>query len=152
MTITTKTANGKPQAPKAQAMTVAEAEAVVSRLQEQREKLVAERSRVENETSKYAYAAHAHGDMKAVEALDQITSNIARLDARVREVDLAIAEAGERLKQAQTAEATAADRQRAGEMRKLVAEMGQVFPFVRQASRGCGRWAARDRTGFQPTA
>jgi hypothetical protein len=99
--------------------TVADAEATVTRLQAQREQLLAERAKAEGETGRHAYAAHAQGDMKALEALDEIATSIARLDARIREVGFALAEANRVLLEARQAAATAADRAKAEEARKI---------------------------------
>jgi hypothetical protein len=117
-------------APNPPTNSVADAEQTVARLQEQREKLVAERARAENETSKHAYAAHARGDMKAVEELDQIATTIMRLDAHIREVDLALAEAGRFVLDARQAEAAAADRLRAEAASKLAHEFAATFAYA----------------------
>jgi hypothetical protein len=110
--------------------TVAEAEATITRLQESREQVVAARAKAEADTGHHAFAAHARGNIAAVEALDQIAADIARHDARLRELDLALAEAGRILQQARQAETTAANRQRAEEARKLVKELGECFPYL----------------------
>jgi hypothetical protein len=96
---------------------VSEASAVVARLHEQREKVSAERAAAENRMGEHSYAAHAKGDEKALAALDEIATTIARLDARIREVDLAIAEASKHLDDARRDEAQAADRERAMDIR-----------------------------------
>jgi hypothetical protein len=126
-TTTKQQTSSKPQPP---VDPIAAAEAVVARLQEQQEQLRAERQRVEGETGKHAFAAHAKGDEKALEALDQIAAIIMRLDARIRETDFALAEAGRFLQDARQAEARAVDQARAAEARKLVKELAEVFLFV----------------------
>jgi hypothetical protein len=68
--------------------------------------------------------------MAAVEALDQIAADIARHDARLREIDLALAEAGRFLQEARQAEARAAARQKAAEAQTLVKELGECFPYL----------------------
>jgi ABC-type transporter Mla subunit MlaD len=127
-TTTKQQTSSKPQPPAIP--TVADAEAVVARLQVQQEQLRAERQRVEGETGRHAFAAHARSDMKAVEALDQIATTIMRLDSRIREIDLALSEAGRFLQEARQAEARAADQARAAEARELARELGKVFPYL----------------------
>jgi hypothetical protein len=117
MVTTTKQTVSKPQPP---LDPIAAAEQTITRLQQKREQIVAERAKAEGDTSKHSYAAHAIGDVRAVEELDQIAANISRLDARVREIDLALAEAGRVHLEARQAEARAADRQRAEEAHKLM--------------------------------
>jgi hypothetical protein len=68
--------------------TVSEAEATVARLQEQQERVVAERAKAEAETGRHAFDAHARGNEKALEALDEIATTIMRHDARLREIGL----------------------------------------------------------------
>jgi hypothetical protein len=68
--------------------------------------------------------------MKAVEELDQIAATIMRLDARIREVDLALAEAGRFVLDARQAEARAIDQARAAEARKHVDELAECFPYL----------------------
>jgi hypothetical protein len=109
---------------------VSDAEQTVARLQGQQEQLRAERQKVESETGKHAFAAHARGDEKALEALDQIATTIMRLDARIRETGFALAEAGRFLQEARQAEAQKEAKQRAEEARKLVKELGECFPFL----------------------
>jgi hypothetical protein len=115
----------KPTVP-----TLSDAEATLAQLQEKRGALAAEREQAMARTSHHAYDAHARGDLKAVEALDQIATDIARHDARIREVDLALAEANKHLDSARQAEAQAAARQKAEEARKLVREIGECFPYL----------------------
>jgi hypothetical protein len=122
-----QTPSSKPQPP---ADPVAAAEQTVAQLQEKREKLLADRLRIEGEMGKHSFAAHARSDMKAVAALDEIAAGIARIDAHVREIDLAIAEANRNLLDARQAEARAVDQARAAEARKLVKELGEVFPYL----------------------
>jgi hypothetical protein len=109
---------------------VAAAEQTVAQLQEKREKQLAERSRIEGEMGQHSFAAHARSDMRAVEALDQIATDISRLDARVREIDLAIATANRALLDARQAERQAADRQKAEEALTLLHETGKCFEYL----------------------
>jgi hypothetical protein len=110
--------------------TVSDAEATVARLQEQREKVAAERLQAEADTGKHAYGAWAQGNVAAVEALDKVADAIGRHDQKLREIDLALAEAGRFLQEARQSEATAAARQKAEEARKLVSELGECFPYL----------------------
>jgi hypothetical protein len=114
----------------AEVPTVAEAEATVAQLQEKREKFLAERLRLESDMGKHSFAAHARSDMRAVAALDEIATSMARIDGHVREVDLATATANRVLLDARQAEAQAAARQRAEEARKHVDELAEVFPYL----------------------
>jgi hypothetical protein len=116
MASTKQTPNGKPPA----VPTVADAEATVTQLQEKREKLLAERLRLESEMGQHSFAAHARSDMKAVAALDEIATKMARIDGRVREVDLAAAEANRNLLDARQAEQREQDKIEAGALRKVV--------------------------------
>jgi hypothetical protein len=120
----------KQQQTKPPADPVADAEQTVAQLQEKREKLLAERSRIEGEMGKHSFAAHARSDMRAVEALDQIATDISRLDARVREIDLAIATANRALLDARQAERQAVDQARAEELRKHVDELSRVPAYI----------------------
>jgi hypothetical protein len=115
----------KPAVP-----TVTDAEQTVARLQEQREQVVAARAKAEADTGHHAFAAHARGDMAAVEALDQIAADIARHDARLREIGLALAEAGRILQDARQAEAQAANRRQAEELSTHLRELAPVFEYV----------------------
>jgi hypothetical protein len=110
--------------------TVESAEQTITQLQEKREKFLAERLRLENDMGKHSFAAHARSDMKAVAALDEIATSIARIDGHVREIDLALAEAGRFLQEARQAEAQAVAQQRAEEAHKLVCELGECFPYL----------------------
>jgi hypothetical protein len=109
---------------------VAAAEQTITQLQEKREKFLAERLRHESDMGKHSFAAHARSDMQAVAALDESATGMARIDGHVREIDLALAEAGRVLQEARQAEATAADQARAAEARKLVQELGACFPYL----------------------
>jgi hypothetical protein len=109
---------------------VAAAEQTITQLQEKREKFLAERLRLENDMGKHSFAAHARSDMRAVAALDEIATSIARIDGHVREIDLALAEAGRFLQEARQAEAQAVAQQRAEEAHKLVCELAECFPYL----------------------
>jgi hypothetical protein len=103
--------------------TVSEAEATVARLQEQQERVVAERAKAEAETGKHAYSAHAQGDVAAVAELDKIADIIMRHDQKLREINIALSEAGRVLQDARHAEARQAERERAGAQRAAFERM-----------------------------
>jgi hypothetical protein len=112
--------------PKPQAIpTVADAEAVISRLQISREQVVAERAKAEAETGRHAFAAHAQGDQAAVAELDKVAEVIMRHDQKLREIDLALAEAGRMLQQARQAEAAEQDHKAARRLREVARRMKQ---------------------------
>jgi hypothetical protein len=116
--------------PQADHDPVADAEATVAALQAKREKLVASRARIEADMGQHSFAAHARSDMRAVAALDDIATNIARTDAKIRGVDLALVTAHEMAEQARKAEAQAAAKQKAGEAQRVVRELGECFPYL----------------------
>jgi hypothetical protein len=115
--------------------TVSEAEATVARLQEQQERVVAERAKAEAETGKYSYAAHAQGDVAAVAELDKIADLIMRHDQKLREISSALATAGLRLQQARQAEAQAQGRGVARELLKRAARLVQLGQTLDDANR-----------------
>src|ERR1700737_1248005 len=110
--------------------TVADAEQVLADLDAQRRHLAAARAADDAEMSKHAYRAHALCELGATERLDEISKRAIERDQRLRELDLAIAEARERLAAAKAAEARAVDQARAEEARKLVDELAEVFPYI----------------------
>jgi hypothetical protein len=98
----TKQNNGKPtlkpQAAKpAHRNPVAEAERVIADLEAQREQLVAQRAKDDEETKAVSYRAHALHEVGATSALSEITGRAIERDQRLRSLDLAIAEAKQRL-------------------------------------------------------
>jgi hypothetical protein len=117
-------------APKPPANSVASAEQTIAALERDRAVLIAARTQDEAEMQKNAYAARVQHELGAISALREIGSRTLEHDQRLREIDAAIAEARERLAAAKAAEARAADRQRAAEARKLVRELGEVFPYL----------------------
>jgi hypothetical protein len=123
------TKTGKP----ATTTSVDDAEATVARLEERRESLLAERLQLESEMGKHSFAAHARSDMKAVAALDEIATKMARIDARLREVDLALAEARERVKAAEAVAAKKAERDRAIKLQKVGAQMVEAAMLADEA-------------------
>jgi hypothetical protein len=81
------------------------------------------------ESTKLAFAAHT-GDKAARQKLDKVNAEVALFESELRSLDSAIAEGTARVEAARQAEAQAADRQRAAEARKLVKELGEVFPYL----------------------
>jgi hypothetical protein len=127
---------GKQQtAPKPQVDPITDAEATLARLLAQHEQVAAERLRVENETGKHAYGAHAQGDLAAVAELDKIADIIMRHDQKLREIDLAIGEARARLQRAQEAEQQAQAREVARELLKRAARLAQLGQTLDDANR-----------------
>jgi hypothetical protein len=106
-----------------------DAEHTLANLQQKREALVARSHRLGEEQSKIAFSAHT-GDQAAKKRLDKINADAALHDSELRSLDSAIAEGTARVEAARQAEARAADRQRAAEARKLVKELGEVFPYL----------------------
>jgi hypothetical protein len=120
-----------PSKPKPSAIpTVAAAERILSDLDVQRRDLAAARAADDTELKKNAYGARILGELAAIEALRAIGERGRDRDQRIREIDAAIAEAGERLAAAKAAEARAADRQRAAELSAHVDELSQVPAYI----------------------
>jgi hypothetical protein len=107
-----------------------DAEHTLNNLQQKREALVARGHRLGEERGKISFAAHAGGDAKARKQLDELNRELALHDAELRSLDCAIVEADTRVKTAQAAEVAAVNRQKAAEARKLVSELGEVFPYL----------------------
>jgi hypothetical protein len=121
----------KQQTPsKPPADPVADAQAVLTNLEVQREELVRARAADDAEMSRVSFAAHASRELSAIEALRAIGERGRERDQRLRELDCAILESRSRLAAAQAAEVAAVNRQRAAEARELVRELGECFPYV----------------------
>ena len=116
-------------------LTVAEAEQTVARLQETQRQVAAERAAAENETGRYAFDAHARGDMRAVAELDKIADIIMRHDQRLREINLALSEAAARLQEARAVEASAQGRGVARELLKRSARLVELAQTLDDANR-----------------
>jgi hypothetical protein len=117
-------------APKPPADPVAAAEQTIADLEAQREKIVTERLKDDEEMRRVSFQAHALHEVGASRTLSEITGRAIERDQRLRSLDLAIAEAGERLGAAKAAEARAENQARAEEARKHVDELAQVFPYL----------------------
>jgi hypothetical protein len=117
-------------APKPPADPVAAAEQTIADLEAQREKIVTERLKDDEEMRRVSFQAHALHEVGASRTLSEITGRAIERDQRLRSLDLAIAEAGERLGAAKAAEARAENQARAEEARELACELGKVFPYL----------------------
>jgi hypothetical protein len=118
MATTTKTPPKPPPVP-----TVADAERVICDLEKRKADLLEQRAADDRVLGACSYQAHAHGTKEAVDELDRVTENILRHDTELRSINAAIAEATERVKQAQAIEAQAADRAQALQLRKVLKDM-----------------------------
>jgi hypothetical protein len=107
-----------------------DAEHTLSNLQQKREALVARGHRLGEERGKISFAAHASDDAKARKRLDEINRESALHDSELRSLDAAIAEAAERVKTAQAAEARAVDQARAAELSAHVDELSQIPAYI----------------------
>jgi hypothetical protein len=108
---------------------VEQAEGVAAELRAKRDALVAHGIELGEERAKISFAAHT-GDKGARQRLDKLNAEIALHESELRSLDAAIGEAGARVERALQAAATAADREKAEEARKLVKEIGECFPFL----------------------
>jgi hypothetical protein len=118
------------EATKSPASVVADAEAVVGKLAQRREQIVAERTAAVDRTGTYAYDAHVKGDEKALAALHEDAATVLRCDTALREIDHAAAEANRQLVIARQAEAAAQDKAKAAELRKLVKNIGDCLCYA----------------------
>src|SRR5205823_1125685 len=105
------------------------ASAILDELQTKRTQHVAKGEKLAAERSSIALVAFTKGGKERAR-LDEINRESALHDSELRSLDCAIAEAAERVKRAQAAEAQAANRQRAEEARKLVHETGKCFGYL----------------------
>jgi chromosome segregation ATPase len=128
MTTTTKPTPSKPQAvvPEAHGESllnlttpVAEAEAVIAKLEGQRDKLAARQAEHDAECQRLAFAARAQGDAEASKRLSVMADEAIRSEHAARDIDAALKTARARLEQAQRTAASAEDRCAAHKVRKL---------------------------------
>jgi hypothetical protein len=105
---------------------VEQAEKTLVALRSKRDALVAHGDELGEQRQHVAYGAHT-GDAGARKKLDTINREAVLHDSELRSLDAAIAEAAERVKQAQAAEVQAANRQKAEAARKHVDEFAEVF-------------------------
>jgi hypothetical protein len=115
--------SSKPQPPVKDP--VADAEQVLADLKAQREQLAAERLKDDAEMGRVSFQAHALHELGANRTLSEITERAIGRDQRLRSLDLAIVEAGERLKAAQAIEAQAQAREVAAELLERAARLVQ---------------------------
>lgn len=101
-------------------MDVATAEKTLADLQTKRAALASRIEQISIERRMVGYEAHAENDPKAKAKLDKLNTEFATIAGTAESVDGAIAEAHARLAQAQQAEAVAAAKANAVELRKAV--------------------------------
>jgi hypothetical protein len=123
-TITT-TKQQTPSKPQAAASSVTAAEQVLADLEAQRENLAAERLKDDAEMGRVSFQAHALHELGASRTLSEITERAIGRDQRLRSLDLAIVEAGERLKASQAIEAKAQAKEVAAELLKRATRLVQ---------------------------
>jgi hypothetical protein len=120
----------KPTPTKPHSDPVAEAQAIIERLQAQREKLARRQGEHEVERQRLAYRARVEADPEASRRLSDMADEAVRNRHQLRDIDAALVTARERFAAAERVEAQKADRQKAKEMRKLVGEVGECFPYL----------------------
>jgi hypothetical protein len=111
---------------------VAKAQNTLSELNHKREQAVADAHKLGEERARIAFQAHT-GDKGARKRLDEINRSIGTHESEIVSIDAAIAEATARVQQAKHAEAKAADRQAALELRAAVKELRSAGLLVDQA-------------------
>jgi multidrug resistance efflux pump len=99
-----------------------QAEKTLVALRSKRDAVVAHGVGLGEERGKISFAAHT-GDAAARKRLDKLNAEIALHDSELRSLDAAIAEATERVKQAQAAEHAKAERETAAELKAAVADL-----------------------------
>jgi hypothetical protein len=95
-------------------VSVANAQAMLERFERERDELIARKAALADKRKAVAYDAHAAGNTKL---LDGVHREAVELESRISGLDDAVAEAERRLQQAREAEARAADRAKAVELR-----------------------------------
>jgi hypothetical protein len=124
---------------------VESAERVLADLQAKRDQSVADGHKLGEERARIAFQAHT-GDKGARRRLDEVNLEIARLESDRSGLDSAIAEANSRVQQAQAAEASAADRQRAKQAQTVAAQIGARLKRAHASlSNGFDELAAAER-------
>jgi hypothetical protein len=109
-----------------------QAEKTLVALRSKRDALVARGIELAEERQHCAFGAHT-GDAAARKKLDAINREAALHDSELRSLDAAIAEAAERVKQAQAVEYAKAERAKAGELKAAIDRMklaGQTLDDV----------------------
>src|SRR5262245_32350061 len=92
----------------------------LGRLQDKRTKLIERTSKLTEERSAIAFAAHATDDERAQRRLKQIHADIVSQESELASIDSAIATAAERLRLAEHEDAQAQDRQAAIAAREIL--------------------------------
>ena len=105
--------------PIPQADPVADAEAMVAKLERQREKLARRQAEHDAERGRLAFAARAQGDVEAGRRLSEMADEAIRSEHAARDIEAALKTARARLEQAQRSSADAAVRCAAHKVRKL---------------------------------
>jgi hypothetical protein len=95
---------------------VATAERTLAELEQRRDRLIERRQQIERQRGEIAYQAHT-GDAGASKLLDRVITEAVKNDEHLKALADAIAEGQRRLAQAREAEARAADRAKAVELR-----------------------------------
>jgi hypothetical protein len=109
---------------------IADAQAAIARLEAQREELAKRRAEHEVERSRIAFRARAQGDAEASKRLSEMAAEAVRDDGEARDIEAALTTAQARLQEAEAAQVAAVNRQRAEEVRKIVAEMAEVPAYI----------------------
>jgi hypothetical protein len=104
-------------------------ENMIRDLERKREKCVQRGTELADERANVALSAHT-GDNKAGKRLAEIHVALTTQSSELASFDAALKAAAARLVAAQQVETQAANRQRAEEMRKVVAELGECFPYL----------------------
>jgi hypothetical protein len=105
--------------PIPQADPVADAEAMVAKLERQREKLARRQAEHDAERGRLAFAARAQGDVEAGRRLSEMADEAIRSEHAARDIEAALKTARARLEQEQRTAASAEDRCAAHKVRKL---------------------------------
>jgi hypothetical protein len=124
---TTKSPNGK-LIPKPDP--IADAEAVIRDLENQRLALIERRSEQEAERQRIAFDARVHHDKEASARLSEMSAEAIRSEHEARDIEAALQTAQARLQQAKAAEAAKVVAARVKELRELVGDMAPIFGYV----------------------
>jgi hypothetical protein len=105
--------------------TVAEAQRILTQLEERRAAVVARGQELATIRASYAYAAHANSDAAARAKLDQVNRETAEHGSELASIDGALATARRKLEAAQQHEAKAAEREQAQALRGALRQFTQ---------------------------
>jgi hypothetical protein len=109
---------------------IEKAENILRDLRAKREAAVAHGHSLGEQRVQLAFGAHALGDTKSRKRLDEINRESALHDSELRSLDCAIAEATARVERARQTEQQAAAQEKAGELRKTIAELAEVPAYI----------------------